>query len=123
MQKGDGVMDQKKWKKQSLNVVIGSMISFMMFNFLTTVSVNIFIPAVAEMKNMGTAPLYNANTIGNLVSVLIALAIGMLSQKISLKKIVLVHLPQRYADFQETFGQNASFGFLKINSPLPNCGN
>lgn len=87
MQKGDGVMDQKKWKKQSLNVVIGSMISVMMFNFLTTVSVNIFIPAVAEMKNMGTAPLYNANTIGNLVSVLIALAIGMLSQKISLKKI------------------------------------
>lgn len=77
----------KKWKKQALNVIIGSMISFMMFNFLTTVSVNIFIPAVAELKNMGTAPLYNANTVGNLISVAVALVIGVVSQKISLKAV------------------------------------
>ncbi len=85
-------MKEKDWKKQSLNVIIGSMISFMLFNFLTTVSVNIFIPSVAELKGMETAPLYNANTVGNLISVIVALVIGVMSQKISLKKISLIGL-------------------------------
>lgn len=80
-------MTQNRWRKQALSVVIGSMISFMLFNFLTTVSVNIFIPAVAELKGMGTAPLYNANTIGNLISVIAALVLGVISQKVSLKAL------------------------------------
>ncbi len=79
------MMNQSRWKKQSLNVIIGSMISFMMFNFLTTVSVNVFIPAVAELKGMETAPLYSANTVGNLISVVIALVFGLAAQRFSLK--------------------------------------
>lgn len=80
-------MNLKNWKVQSLNLIITSMIAFMLFNFLTTVSVNIFIPAVAELKGMDTAPLYNWNTIGNLAAVVIALVIGKISQKISLKTL------------------------------------
>ena len=65
--------DNTKWRVQSLRTIIVCMISFMTFNFLTTVSVNVFIPAVAELKGMSTAPLYNANTIGNLISVIVVL--------------------------------------------------
>lgn len=77
--------DKTKWRVQSLKTIIVCMISFMTFNFLTTVSVNVFIPAVAELKGMSTAPLYNANTIGNLISVVVVLFVGVLSKRISLK--------------------------------------
>ena len=78
-------MNVKKWRVQSLKTIIICMISFMTFNFLTTVSVNVFIPAVAELKGMSTEPLYNANTIGNLISVVVVLFVGVFSKKISLK--------------------------------------
>ena len=77
--------DNTKWRVQSLRTIIVCMISFMTFNFLTTVSVNVFIPAVAELKGISTAPLYNANTIGNLISVIVVLFVGVLSKRISLK--------------------------------------
>lgn len=85
-------MKTRTWKLQSLNTIIVCMVSFMLFNFLTTVSLNIFIPAVAELKGMDTAPLYNANTIGNLVSVIFALCVGMISKGFSLKFLTVVGL-------------------------------
>ncbi len=85
-------MKTRSWKLQSLNTVIVCMVSFMLFNFLTTVSLNIFIPAVAKLKEMDTAPLYNANTIGNLVSVIFALFVGVISKRFSLKFLTVLGL-------------------------------
>lgn len=85
-------MKTRSWKLQSLNTVIVCMVSFMLFNFLTTVSLNIFIPAVAKLKEMDTAPLYNANTIGNLVSVVFALFVGVISKRFSLKYLTVLGL-------------------------------
>ncbi|MGB4438365.1 MAG: hypothetical protein WBJ13_03890 [Sedimentibacter sp.] len=85
-------MKQKNWKTQALNTIIVCMISFIIFNFLTTVSLNIFIPAVAELKNMSTASLYNANTIGNLISVVFALSVDIISKKASLKFLTVIGL-------------------------------
>lgn len=85
-------MKTRSWKLQSLNTVIVCMVSFMLFNFLTTVSLNIFIPAVAKLKEMDTAPLYNANTIGNLVSVVFALFVGVISKRFSLKFLTVLGL-------------------------------
>jgi len=85
-------MKQKNWKSQALNTIIVCMVSFMLFNFLTTVSLNIFIPAVAELKNMSTATLYNANTIGNLISVVFVLSVGIISKKASLKILTVIGL-------------------------------
>lgn len=80
-------MIKNNWKMQSLNLIVTSMCSFMLFNFLTTVSLNVFIPAVAELKEMNAATLYHWNTAGNLTAVLIALVIGAVAQKISLKAL------------------------------------
>ena len=81
-----------KWRSQSLRTIIICMISFMLFNFLTTVSLNVFIPAVAELKDIPTAGLYHANTIGNLISVVFALGIGVISKKVSLKTLTVAGL-------------------------------
>lgn len=85
-------MKTRSWKLQSLNTIIVCMVSFMLFNFLTTVSLNIFISAVAKLKGMDTAPLYNANTIGNLVSVVFALCVGVISKRFSLKFLTVLGL-------------------------------
>ena len=85
-------MKQKNWKTQALSTIIVSMVTFLLFNFLTTVSLNIFIPAVAELKNMSTATLYNANTVGNLISVFFALSVGTISKKLSLKALTVTGL-------------------------------
>lgn len=85
-------MKTKNWRMQSMQTIIVCMISFMLFNFLTTVSLNIFIPAVAELKGMQVATLYHANTIGNLISVVFALSVGIISKKFSLKTLTVVGL-------------------------------
>ena len=85
-------MRTKSWRIQSVQTIIVCMISFMLFNFLTTVSLNIFIPAVAEMKGMSSSTLYHANTIGNLISVIFALSVGVISKKFSLKTLTVLGL-------------------------------
>ena len=70
-------MKTKKWRMQSMQTIVVCMISFMLFNFLTTVSLNIFIPEVAALKEMSVSILYHANTIGNLISVVFALSVGI----------------------------------------------
>lgn len=85
-------MNVAKWRRKSIQTIIVCMISFMLFNFLTTVSLNIFIPAVAEMKEMSASTLYHANTIGNLISVAFALSVGVISKKYSLKALTVFGL-------------------------------
>lgn len=85
-------MQEGKWRVQSMQTIIVCMVTFMLFNFLTTVSLNIFIPAVAELKDMSAAVLYHANTIGNLISVIFALSVGVISKRFSLKALTVVGL-------------------------------
>ena len=85
-------MKTKKWRMQSMQTIVVCMISFMLFNFLTTVSLNIFIPEVAALKEMSVSILYHANTIGNLISVVFALSVGIISKKFSLKTLTVIGL-------------------------------
>lgn len=85
-------MTKKKWQLESFKMILICSLSFLLFNFLTTVSLNIFIPAVAELKEISVGTLYNANTIGNLIAAAFALVVGILSKKTSLKSLSVVGL-------------------------------
>ena len=78
------------WKAQSLNLIINGMIAYLVYNFTNTVALNVYVPAIAELKGIEASTLLYWNTIGSLVAVVASLIVGKISGKIGLKRLTVI---------------------------------
>ncbi len=79
-----------KFWKRGVSVILCCMIAWIFFNFFSTVSLQIYLPALAAYKGWEYADLLMWNTYGNLIGVVFTLLSGSIVRKIGPKKSIII---------------------------------
>lgn len=84
-------VQKKKSFALGWSMIPNAMIGWICFNFYNTVSLNIFMPAIAELWGLeSTAPLLYWNTVGALISCLVTVFGGKLIEKFGAKWVMCI---------------------------------